>query len=91
LRRRPEGPSIQTPLQVGKYLVSPLTRATEGGRYAAAVSIRSGHGSGTHDRVLRFAPRFDGPDQAARYAMRQALAWIGRATAPATPKPNTQE
>ena len=90
-RRGPEGPFIHTPLQVGKYLVSPLTRATEGGRYAAAVSIRSGRGSATHDRVLRFSPRFEGPDQAARDAMRQALAWIGRAAAPATPNPNAQE
>lgn len=90
-RRGPEGPSIHIPLQVGKYLVSPLTHPTDGGRYAAAVSIRSGRGSATHDRVLRFSPCFDGADQAARFATRQALAWIGRAAAPATPYPHTPE
>lgn len=90
-RRGPEGPSIHTPLQVGKYLVSPLTRPTDGGRYAAAVSIRSGRGSATHDRVLRFSPLFDGHDQAARFATRQALAWIGPPAVPATAYPTTPE
>jgi hypothetical protein len=31
----------------------------------------------THDRVLRFVPVFDSPDQAARFATEKALAWIG--------------
>lgn len=69
---------IHTSLQVGKYLVSPMTRPLDGGLHAAAVSIRSGRGSMTHDRVLRFAPVFDSDDQAARFATEQALAWIGR-------------
>lgn len=87
----PEGSFIQAPIQVGKYLVSPLTRPIPGGRYLAAVSIRSGRGSMTHDRVTRFVPVFESHDQAARYATDQALAWIGT-TLPATPRfPSTQE
>jgi len=63
-------------LQVGKYLVSPLTRPLARGRFAASVSIRSGRGSATHDRVLRLAPVFPTADEAARYATAQGLAWV---------------
>jgi hypothetical protein len=59
---------------VGKYLVSPLTRLTDAGTYAASVSIRSGHGRGTHDRVFRFAERFATREDARRYAIEQASA-----------------
>mgnify|MGYP001162867957 FL=1 len=75
----PKDPLIHTPLQVGKYLISPLTRLDGGGRYAASVSIRSGRGSGTHDRVVRLRPIFDSRDEAARYATAQGLAWVGAA------------
>jgi hypothetical protein len=54
-----------------------LTRPVEGGRYTAGVSIRSGTGSMTHDRVMRFVPVFDTHDQATRFAAAQALAWLG--------------
>ena len=50
--------SMNTNIAVGKYLVSPLTKQLDDGRYAASVSIRSGRGSGTHDRVMRFTPVF---------------------------------
>jgi hypothetical protein len=43
------------------------------------VSIRCGHGSSTHDRVVRFVPLFDSPEGAAHYALAQGLAWIGAA------------
>ncbi|MBL8287375.1 MAG: hypothetical protein JNL85_05260 [Rubrivivax sp.] len=69
---------MHTSLQVGKYLVSPLTRRIGGRRFLAAVSIRSGRGSMTHDRVVRFSPVFDTDEQATRFATEQALAWIGR-------------
>jgi hypothetical protein len=68
---------IHPSLQVGKYLVSPLTRATHCGRYAASVSIRTGRDSATHDRVLRFHPILDSRDAAVRYATAEGLAWIG--------------
>jgi hypothetical protein len=65
-------------IAVGKYLVSPLITRTDTGRYAASVSIRSGQGSATHHRVLRFVPRFDSRAHAQRYAVDEGLAWLGR-------------
>lgn len=61
---------------VGKYLVSPLTRLTESGHYAASVSIRSGRGSGTHDRVFRFAPQFATRESALQHAIAQGQHWL---------------
>jgi len=68
----------QDTFTVGKYLVSPLVTRTDSGRYAASVSIRSGQGSATHHRVLRFVPRFDTRDVAQRYAVDHGLAWLQR-------------
>jgi hypothetical protein len=73
--------TITTPensFAVGKYLVSPLITRTGTGRYAASVAIRSGQGSATHHRVLRFAPRFDSRDHARRYAVDEGVAWLQR-------------
>jgi hypothetical protein len=61
---------------VGKYLVSPLTTQTDAGDYAASVSIRSGQGSHTHDRVMRFLPLFDSRESACRYAIEQGIHWL---------------
>jgi len=65
-----------TSIAVGKYLVSPLAKKQGEGHYAASVSIRSGHGSGTHDRVLRFSGFFDSAAAAVQYATEHALRWI---------------
>jgi hypothetical protein len=43
----------------------------------------------THDRVIRFAPDFDTPDLATRFATEQALAWIDRHAG--RPDTSTQE
>ena len=59
------------PLLLGRYRVSPLARQLDCGAYAASVSIRSGHGQGTSDRVVRFVPRFATSDSALRYALAQ--------------------
>jgi len=67
---------IKNSIEVGKYLVSPLIKRLEDGRYAPSVSIRTGRGSATHDRVLRLAPRFDTPQAAIRYATDQGLRWV---------------
>ena len=67
--------SMNTNIAVGKYLVSPLTKQLDDGRYAASVSIRSGRGSGTHDRVMRFVRIFD-THRAANYATAQGISWI---------------
>lgn len=50
--------SLSPPFSVGKYLVSPSCRRTESGDYIAITSVRSGTGTGTHDRVFRFERRF---------------------------------
>lgn len=67
---------------VGKYLVSPLTRQLDDGRFAASVSIRSGKGSHTHDRVLRLDPVFADHIAAAHYATSEGLQWIRHRHAP---------
>jgi len=79
---------IQHSIAVGKYLVSPLIKNLDDGRFAASVSIRSGHGSGTHDRVMRFTPSFANQAAAIRYALDQGLGWVRERTAPhGTPIP----
>jgi hypothetical protein len=78
--------SQNTPTQmaVGKYLVSPLAKPQGEGRYAASVSIRSGKGSATHDRVMRFSGLFDSATQALQYATEHALGWIKERSVPAS-------
>jgi hypothetical protein len=72
-------------IQVGKYLVSPLTRELGLNRFAASVSIRSGQGRSTHDRVMRLLPVFADAPSAQRYATEQGLAWVRDAhTTPST-------
>ena len=71
-----------TQLEVGKYLVSPLAKQKGEGRYAASVSIRSGRGSGTHDRVLRFSGIFDSAAAAVHYATEHAMGWIRERSSP---------
>jgi len=67
---------IQHSIAVGKYLVSPLIRHQDDGNFAASVSIRSGSGSGMHDRVMRFTPRFASHAAALRYAVDEGLGWV---------------
>lgn len=64
------------PRQIGKHLISPLARLDDAGLHCASVSIRSGQGSASHDRVLRFVPRFDSRESALRYAAEQGLLWL---------------
>lgn len=63
--------TLEKPFSVGKYLVSPFTKITEGGDYQASLSIRSGRGTATHDRVFRFLPRFATSQAALDYAALQ--------------------
>ncbi|MCK6425005.1 MAG: hypothetical protein L6Q75_07920 [Burkholderiaceae bacterium] len=51
------------------------------------MSIRSGRGSATHDRVLRFLPTFDCPGEAARCAGTWGLEWLGTRTTGTDPSP----
>ena len=68
----------QDSITVGRYLISPLTKLLENGWYAASVSIRSGTGSGTHDRVLRLTRLCQTRLAAVRYATAEGLQWIGQ-------------
>ena len=77
--------------QLGKYTVSPLTRRDAGGLYSASLSIRSGRGSMTHDRVMRFVPQFDSLEEAAGFARDQAFAWLERAAAGASQPSHSKE
>ena len=72
-----------TKIAVGKYLVSPLAKQQGEGRFAASVSIRSGRGSASHDRVMRFSGLFDSAAAALHYATEHALCWIQERTSPA--------
>ena len=69
------------PISIGKYLVSPLSRPLDDGGYRASVSIRSGQGSASTDRVMRFVGRFDSARAAQRYARAQGLIWVAEARA----------
>jgi len=62
-------------IEVGKYLVSPMTTPLAEGGFSASVSIRSGIGQATHDRVMRFTPAFTNSRAAIRYAKAEGLAW----------------
>jgi hypothetical protein len=58
--------------EVGKYLVTPMTKLNDAGRYCASVSIRRG----MHDRVFRLIPLFDSAASAARYALAQGRQFV---------------
>ena len=64
-------------IEVGKYQVSTLATQLDDGGFTASVSIRSGKGSATHDRVSRFTALFDNAPAALHYATEHALVWIG--------------
>jgi hypothetical protein len=53
-----------------------MTKPSTDGGFMASVSIRSGSGMASHDRVLRFVPRFANRRAAIRYATAEGLAWI---------------
>ena len=75
-----------TPFAIGKYLVSPLTRRVADDHHTASVSIRSGRGSATTDRVLRFLPTFSTPAAAARYAAAEGALWVRGRLSPEPPR-----
>ncbi len=61
-----------SPVSVGHYLITPLTRVTDQGDYAASVSLRRGK----YDRVYRFFPRFACAESALSFALAQARALL---------------
>ena len=69
-------------IAIGKYLVSPLAKRLADGLYAASVSIRSGRGSASTDRVMRFKGSFFSENAAHRYAREQGLVWVAESHRP---------
>lgn len=63
-------------IAVGRFLISPLVRQLDDGRYKASVSIRSGRGQSTHDRILRLVPTFDTAADAVHFATQNGLSWL---------------
>jgi hypothetical protein len=66
---------------VGKYLLTPLSRIADSGRFTASLSVRSGQGRGTHDRIYTFMPEFATRENALIHASAQARAWLCQAPA----------
>ncbi len=62
-------PLQELPFSYGKFLISPSARVTDAGDFAPSVSLRRGHGSGTHDKVYRFTHRFASHGGAIDYAI----------------------
>lgn len=65
-------------IEVGRFTVSPMTQSDADGRFVASVSIRSGKGMATTDRVWRFIQRFSSPESALRYAADEGVAWANQ-------------
>ncbi len=59
----------ELPFSCGKFLISPSARVTDAGDYEPSVSLRRGQGSGTHDKIYRFTPRFASRMGAIDYAI----------------------
>jgi hypothetical protein len=74
--------SSLTPVTIGKYRIAACPRPLETGRYAAQVSIASGSGSASTDRVMRFCDDFPSHDAAAHYALSQGIIWVSETTRP---------
>ena len=70
---------VDAPVRAGKYLISPLVKLVENGWFACSVSIRSGSGQGTTDRVVRLTRLFRDRTAAADYARSEGMQWVGTA------------
>lgn len=70
--------SSRPSVAIGKYQVSSLSKRLDDGGYRASVSIRSGRGSATTDRVMRFTHRFDSEPAAHLYAHEQGMIWVAQ-------------
>ncbi len=67
---------------MGKYRIAACPRPLDGGRFAAQVSIASGRGSASTDRVMRFHDDFPTHAAAAHYALAQGIVWVYETTRP---------
>ena len=65
---------------MGKYRIAACPEQLPCGQFAAQVSIASGRGSASTDRVMRFHDDFPTRDAAASYAMAQGIDWVHATT-----------
>jgi hypothetical protein len=68
--------SLLSPVTIGKYRIAACPRPLRSGRFEAQVSIASGRGSASTDRVMRFCDDFSTHDAAAHYALSQGINWV---------------
>lgn len=61
---------------VGDFQITPLSRSHGNDQHTALLSIRTGQGSQTHDRVHTFKPAFKTQDSALMYAAAQGRYWL---------------
>jgi hypothetical protein len=61
---------------MGKYRIEACPRLLSSGLFAAQVSIASGHGSASTDRVMCFVDQFTTCDDASHFAMKQGIDWV---------------
>ncbi len=83
---RAEARAHSRPWTSGRFLVTPLIKVLENGWFATSVSIRSGCGMATSDRVLRLTRIFRSAPEATAYARAEAaqrIAWSARPLAAA--------
>ena len=72
--------SSTSPITMGKYRIAACPKPLACGRFAALVSIASGSGRGTTDRVMRFHDLFLTHEAAAHYALAQGIVWVHETT-----------
>jgi len=72
--------SLHPPITMGKYRIAACPWRLDDGRFAAQVSIASGRGSASTDRVMRFIDDFPTHDAAVRYAIAQGIDWVHETT-----------
>ena len=68
------------PISMGKFRIQPCSRALPNGAFGAQVSVASGRGSASTDRVMRFVPEFATPAAASQYALDEGMLWVERQT-----------
>lgn len=61
---------------VGRFRITPLTRSQGESQHIAVLSIRSGQGTETRDRIYTFKPEFKTKDSALMYAAAQGRYWL---------------
>jgi hypothetical protein len=72
----------EIPVTMGKYRIAACPEQLPCGQYAAQVSIASGRGSASTDRVMRFHDEFATHAAAAQFSIAQGIDWVRTATRP---------